>query len=86
MNDPGIQMGVGDRLRRGGLTGLIGGEEKRRSKLIGSGVAVLLFLGLAPLVGVLVALLAVVVYATLSGLVLRLRKRSAGVSLDSTDY
>jgi hypothetical protein len=79
-------MGVGDRLRSGGLTGLIGGKEKRRSKLIGSGIAVLVFLGLAPIVGVLFALLAVVAYATLSGLTLRLRKRRAGVSLDSTDY
>ena len=77
---------ISDRLWSGGITGLIGGAERRRSKLIGTPGAFLLFFALRPVTGFLVALIAVAIYSTVAGLVLRLRKHRAGVPLDSLDY
>jgi hypothetical protein len=74
------------RLRRGGIPGLIAGEEKPRSKVIGGAVAALVFLAAIPRVGVLVGLGFVIAFSVLWGLFIRIRKRRAGVPLDSADY
>ena len=74
------------RLRRGGLPGLIAGEEKLRSKLFGAVLALVIFFAAAPTVGVLIGLAAVIVSSVAWGVVIRLRKRRAGVPLDSIEY
>jgi hypothetical protein len=81
-----ISMNVWDRLRDGGLTGLIGGKQTRRTKLIGVGVALLIFYAVRIAAGIVAGFAAVIIYAALAGLVLRLRERAAGPSLDSTEY
>jgi hypothetical protein len=74
------------RLRRGGLTGLVAGEEKTKTKALAGGIAGVLFLLAIPTVGVLIGLAGVVLYSVVWGLVIRFRKRRAGVPLDSADY
>jgi hypothetical protein len=74
------------RLRRGGLTRLIAGEEQTKSKAWAGGSAALLFVLHIPRIGILLALAAVVTYSVIWGFVIRFRKPRAGVPLDSIEY
>jgi hypothetical protein len=76
---------VWDRLRDGGLTGLIGGKQSLRAKLIGSTIALLIFYAVRGAAGILAGFAAVIIYAAFADLMLRLSKRAAGASLDSTE-
>ena len=81
-----VAVNVSDRLWDGGLTGLIGGKQRRRTKLIGVVLALVIFQTVRVEAGIVAGFGAVILYSTLAGLILRLRKRAAGASLDSTEY
>lgn len=79
-------MNISDRLWDGGITGLIGGKQRRRTKVIGLVLVLVAFQTVRVEAGLIAGFGAVIVVSALAGLILRLRKRYAGVSLDSAEY
>jgi hypothetical protein len=81
-----VSVKVSDRLWDGGLTGLVGGKQRLRTKLIGTALGLVVFRTVQVEAGIVAGFGAVIIYAALAGLFLRLRKRAAGAPLDSTEY
>lgn len=81
-----IAVNVPDRLWDGDITGLIGGRQRRRPKLIGVILAFVVFQTVRVETGFIAGFGAVILFSALAGLVLRLRKHAAGASMDSVEY
>lgn len=74
------------RVAKTGLVGLIAGEVKQRDFLLVAGAIALIAQAVWRLAGFLVAFVVAVALFAIFGLVVRVRKRRAGVAMDSAEY